>query len=230
MLQLHLSDQQFYCLLRCVLYERLYSIYNSNRLIEWMEIIPFLHISTIWAILLLLPSSQHHNHVFITAITTACIAFKCIQSLRHWGRNKMAAISQTTFSNTFSWIKMYECQSNNIPSLIQIMACDDQASSHYLNQWWLRLVRHKYASLGLNELRQDYHVFNVIFNLSLGNVKHICIFHNFSTLKWQRLFRPFPLEINNPFIMHIQYYGCWCPDKARRQEINCHSIDLIIPE
>ena len=29
-------------------------------------------------------------------------------SLTHWGRDKMAAISQTTFSNTFSWMKMYE--------------------------------------------------------------------------------------------------------------------------
>ena len=26
----------------------------------------------------------------------------------HWGRDKMAAISQTTFSNEFSWMKMYE--------------------------------------------------------------------------------------------------------------------------
>ena len=27
--------------------------------------------------------------------------------LTHWGRDKMAAISQTTFSNAFSWMKMY---------------------------------------------------------------------------------------------------------------------------
>ena len=26
----------------------------------------------------------------------------------HWGQNKMAAIFQTTFSNAFSWMKMYE--------------------------------------------------------------------------------------------------------------------------
>ena len=29
-------------------------------------------------------------------------------SLTHWGRDKMAAIFQTTFSNAFSWMKMYE--------------------------------------------------------------------------------------------------------------------------
>ena len=28
--------------------------------------------------------------------------------LTHWGRDKMAAISHTTFSNAFSWMKMYE--------------------------------------------------------------------------------------------------------------------------
>ena len=27
--------------------------------------------------------------------------------LTHWGRDKMTAISQTTFSNAFSWMKMY---------------------------------------------------------------------------------------------------------------------------
>ena len=55
--------------------------------------------------------------------------------LSHWGRDKMAAIFQRTFSNAFSWMKMYEfrlinipvkfvpkCPINNIPSLFQIMA------------------------------------------------------------------------------------------------------------
>ena len=30
--------------------------------------------------------------------------------LTHWGRDKMAAIFQTIFSNAFSWMKMYEFQ------------------------------------------------------------------------------------------------------------------------
>ena len=30
-----------------------------------------------------------------------------IMHLTHWGRDKMAAIFQTTFSNAFSWMKMY---------------------------------------------------------------------------------------------------------------------------
>ena len=30
------------------------------------------------------------------------------QKMFHWGRDKMATISQTTFSNAFSWMKMYK--------------------------------------------------------------------------------------------------------------------------
>ena len=34
---------------------------------------------------------------------------KCTQcSLTHWGRDEIDAISQTTFSNAFSWLKMFE--------------------------------------------------------------------------------------------------------------------------
>ena len=34
--------------------------------------------------------------------------FSFVPVLAHWGRDKMAAISQTTFWNRFSWIRMYE--------------------------------------------------------------------------------------------------------------------------
>ena len=51
-------------------------------------------------------------------------------ALTHWVRDKMTAIFQTTFSNAFSWMKMYEFRLkfvpkgpiNNIPALVQIMA------------------------------------------------------------------------------------------------------------
>ena len=54
--------------------------------------------------------------------------------LTHWGRDKMAAISQTTHLNVFSWMKMLRVSIkislkfvpkgpiNNCPSLVQIMA------------------------------------------------------------------------------------------------------------
>ena len=42
---------------------------------------------------------------------TRFLATNCsskITSFTHWGRDKMSAISQTTFSNLFSWMKMNE--------------------------------------------------------------------------------------------------------------------------
>ena len=60
--------------------------------------------------------------------------FTCRHWLTNWGRDKMAAFSQTTFSNAFSLIKMFEFRLqfqlkyvpkgpiNNIPTLFQIMA------------------------------------------------------------------------------------------------------------
>ena len=55
-------------------------------------------------------------------------------ALTHWGRDKMTAVSQTTLSNAFSWMKMLafrlrfhwslfqRFQINDIPSWVQIMA------------------------------------------------------------------------------------------------------------
>ena len=83
--------------------------------------------------------------------------------LTHWGRNKMSAISQTTFSNTFSWMKMYDFHlrfHRNLFLRFELTIFQhcfrwwlgaDQATSHYLNQWWL-VYWCMYASLGLNEL------------------------------------------------------------------------------
>ena len=47
----------------------------------------------------------------IFIISSECFATNVIQgpgSLTHWGWEKMAAISQTTFSSAFSWMKMFE--------------------------------------------------------------------------------------------------------------------------
>ena len=72
-------------------------------------------------------------------------------------------LSQTTLSNAFSWIKMLEFRLRFHWSLflrVQLTIIQHcfrqwlgagQATSHYLNQWWL-VYRRIYASLGLNEL------------------------------------------------------------------------------
>ena len=91
-----------------------------------------------------------------------------IDGLTHWGRDKMYAISQTTFWSAFSWMKMYKLPLRFHWSLflcVQLTIFQhwfrswlgtDQATSHYLNQWWL-IYWCIYASLGLNELIQKKH-------------------------------------------------------------------------
>ena len=73
--------------------------------------------------------------------------------LTHWGRDKMAAILQKTFSNAFSWIKMYEFQFKfHLSLLLRVQLTifhhwfrqwlgTNQVPSHYLNQWWLDYQR-----------------------------------------------------------------------------------------
>ena len=59
------------------------------------------------------PHSLKWHHAFLRRDTKG---FKILSStnkcqlaqLTHWGRDKMAAIFQTTFSNAFSWTKMLE--------------------------------------------------------------------------------------------------------------------------
>ena len=91
------------------------------------------------------------------------IMFSTVYGLTHWGRDKMAAISQTTLSNAFSWMRMLEfwlkfhwskCLGVHLTIFqhwFRWWLGADQATSHYLNQWWLVYWR-IYASLGLNEL------------------------------------------------------------------------------
>ena len=83
-------------------------------------------------------SEQHHYyHIMMNNLST------------HWGRDKMAAIFQTTFSNACSWMKMYEFRLRFHWSFFPRVKLTifhnwfrwwldvDQATSHYLNQWWL---------------------------------------------------------------------------------------------
>ena len=83
--------------------------------------------------------------------------------LTHWGRDKMDAVSQTMFSNAFSWMKMHKFglqfhwslflrfQLTIFQHWLRYWLGAIQATSHYLNQWEL-VYRCIYASLGLNEL------------------------------------------------------------------------------
>ena len=96
-------------------------------------------------------------HFLVDVIPTSSVL------LTHWGRDKMDAISQTTCSSAFSWMKMFDFLLKFHWSLFLRVKLTKfqhwftkwlgagQATSHYLNQWWSVYWR-IYASLGLNEL------------------------------------------------------------------------------
>ena len=123
--------------------------------------------------------AQRVNNVMITCfqvMTSTWFMYSSGGSLTHWGQDKMDAISWTTFSNAFSWIKMFEYRLKFHWSLflrVQLTISQhwfrkwlgaDQATSHYLDQWWLD-YRRIYASLGLNEL--------MMLQTSCQNSRHI---------------------------------------------------------
>ena len=85
--------------------------------------------------------------------------------LTHWGRDKMAAIFQTTFSIAFYWITMYELRMrfhwslfskgeiNNIPALVQIVAWRRPGDKPLSETMMVSLLTHMCVTwLGLNEL------------------------------------------------------------------------------
>ena len=111
----------------------------------------------------------------------------------HWGRDKMATISRTTFSNAFSWMKMYDFRLQfhcNLFSKVQLTTY--QATSHYLKQWCFD-HRRIYAALGLNELTLT--LTNVKFYLDESIVAFVVMWkhHDVNTITdnvFQRQFIP----------------------------------------
>ena len=93
--------------------------------------------------------------------------FWCNSLLTHWCSEKMVDIYQTTFSNAFSWIKIFafliqfdwslflRIQLTIIQHRFRKWLGADQATSHYLNQWWSMLLTH-ISVLGLNTINQFY--------------------------------------------------------------------------
>ena len=82
--------------------------------------------------------------------TEQCVhIFVCY--LTDWGRDKMAVIFQTSFSKTFSWMKILikisvkfvpKDQINNIPTLVQIMAWRRPGNKPLSELMMVRLLMH----------------------------------------------------------------------------------------
>ena len=127
-------------------------------------------------VLLIKPLGTNYSEILIEMQTLSCKKmhlkmssgkcppfYPCHNILTHGGRDKMADIFQTTFSNAFSLMKIYEFsirfhwslflrfKSTIFQHWFRWWLGADQATSHCLNQWWFNYWR-IYASLGLNEL------------------------------------------------------------------------------
>ena len=110
------------------------------------------------------PTLKHFSHGFHRPLHCLNMSFfstpwKQHYMLSYWGWDKMANILHTTFSNAFSWMKIFEFQIQFDWSLflrVQLTIIQhgfrwwlgaEQATRHYLNQCWARLVT--YQPLGV---------------------------------------------------------------------------------
>ena len=109
----------------------------------------------------------------------------------YWGRDKMADIFQTTCSNAFSWMKMFEIGLKFLWSLflrVKLTIFQHRigkwlgavrVTRHYLNQWWL-VYRRICASIAPNELINektiDIYVIQIKNVLSLRMSLYLTIF------------------------------------------------------
>ena len=74
---------------------------------------------------LLVPMRSTRQPAFMSMSTSLWHRYELPRcSLTHWGPSNMAAILQTTISNAFSWMKIFEFKGtiNNTSALIRIMA------------------------------------------------------------------------------------------------------------
>ena len=122
----------------------------------------------------------------LNVVRGPCKQHKIKYELTSWGRDEMADIFQTTISNAYSWMKMYEFRLKwSLFLMVQLKIVHhwfrwwlgaDQATSHYLNQWCLNYWR-KYVSLVLNELMvqqsillpKDHYRRSPVFRLCLNS-------------------------------------------------------------
>ena len=100
----------------------------------------------------------HYNDQWQRTASCKLITPINILRTRKNGRHFADVIFKHIFLNENIWIPIKislkfvpKGSINNIPTLVQIVAWGIQATSHYLNQWWL-IYRRIYASHRLNEL------------------------------------------------------------------------------
>ena len=93
--------------------------------------------------------TNYSHFVTRTTILQRLFPVHCfITGFTHWGGGKMVDILHMTYSNAFSWMRMYEFRVKlhwNVFLMVQLTVFQhrfrqwlgaDQATSHSLNHWW----------------------------------------------------------------------------------------------
>ena len=121
--------------------------------------------------------SQHLNMM----MSLHCIILYLIEIFTYCGWEKMAAISQTTVSNAFCWIKLYEFRFNFHWSLLikgqltifqhWFRKClgSDQVPNHYMSQRWHSLLMHTCVTC-LIGLRTKFQTLNFSCIIWIGRI------------------------------------------------------------
>ena len=125
--------------------------------------------------------------------------------LTHWGRDKMAVIFQTTFSNAFPWMKMNDFRLrfhwslfpkgriNNIPSLVQIMACRRPGDKPLTWPMIVSLLTHTCVTRpqGVNPNRVgQFHQYLVEGRITITQKQPHVLWANRNYINPNRLFKP----------------------------------------
>ena len=128
---------------------------------SWMKCLNLPLVISYWSTDDFVGYFEKQNYLLMKSYLISFIirAFVCTSWLTDWGRDKMAAIFQTTYLNVFSWMKCLNFD-EDFTDVLQLTILQHWfrwwfgarlVTKHYLNQWWLVYLR-IYASLGLSEL------------------------------------------------------------------------------
>ena len=143
----------------------------SNELFDTIHLTPFEHFNNFEHISTHLMLRLCLNILIHESIKFSSIGGADGIDLTYWGRDKMVTIFQTKFLNAFSRMKMHQSRLRFHWSLFPKVGLTifqhwfrnwsgaGQATSHYLDQWWLVYWR-LYASIRLNELKVSSGLFN----------------------------------------------------------------------
>ena len=133
--------------------------------------------------------------------------FILVVLLTHWGRDRMASIFQTTFSNQLSWMEICTFRLRFHWSLfpgvrlttfhhwLRLWLGAVQATSHCLKQWWLVYLR-IYASPRVNQSTETRHdSLRICLQMSI----YLCV--NYMYTRWI-------------MVKELQYEDTWFHDSV----------------